>query len=221
MQNHTYHLGPAHSGRQPRQWEDLDENTKTNIAESMTAAIDHILDALQPMAESSANVMATWEQFVDKMSRSASVFKSIRELAESLRKWVPNWPKDLDVEHAWDITSTGIPLAFVPRPAITARLVAAADHRERMAIVIKSKELILQDCRDALTLEDGDRYPDALAMLLPLLREAMDALESGFAAAACALGVSVIDSALRPLANRNSSTASYATRSRRPIFKNL
>jgi hypothetical protein len=197
MEQHTYHLGQTSAGRRVLRWEDLDDDTQTDISHSVVAELDRVLALIRPMAESIESSMATWERVVDWVSRSTPVFESIVQIADSLRRWVPNWPKGLNAERAWDVTGTGIALAFVPRPAITAELVAANDHTERIAIITSSKALILQDCREALELDDGDSYPDALAMLVPLLREAFDVLDSGYAAAACALGVCAIDSALR------------------------
>ncbi|RAV14659.1 hypothetical protein DQP55_08860 [Mycolicibacterium sp. GF69] len=83
-----------------------------------------------------------------------------------------------------------------PGTGIVEALIAADDHEFRAEILLVGKELIIKDCREALALEDGDSYPESIAMLPELLHEAIDVLEKGYDAASSALGVAVIDSAL-------------------------
>ena len=52
-------------------------------------------------------------------------------------------------------------------------------------------------CRVALQPDEDDPLPESISMVPPPLLEAVDVLEAGYVASACALGASVIDSALR------------------------
>ncbi|MCV6998656.1 MULTISPECIES: hypothetical protein [Mycolicibacterium] len=137
------------------------------------------------------------ESFSDWLPSLVPAYDMFGEITAFLREWVPNWPSDLDTEKAWDITGTGIPLAFVPCPSIVHALVAADTGRDRLDILMDSKDRILKDCRDALDPDDGSPVAESLAMLPPLLLEAIDVLEAGHVAACCTLATSVIDSALR------------------------
>jgi hypothetical protein len=145
-----------------------------------------------------AQVAATVTPFVlnlrDWMPGLRSTWESVQHLAEFVRRWVPNWSSDLDIEKAWEITGDGIPLAFVPRARIVEEIVDAADHVSRIAILIRLKGLVVADCRAALVPEEDDPFPESIAMLPSLLSEAIDVLEAGYFAAACVLGIAVIDS---------------------------
>ena len=146
-------------------------------------------------------------------------------VAEFMRRWVPNWSNGVDPDRAWDVTVEGIPLAFVPRARIVDQLIAAENRDARLDIVLSSKSLILSDCRDALDVEDDDPLPESLATLPALLREVVDVLEVGYVASACALGISVIDVALRRTSEKkinysNVRTAVVAKKLRKAIAEN-
>lgn len=179
-------------------WEDLDEETRTRITQELTVINQQLTEMVEPVIESiTTTVLPLIRNYADFMPSVAKIAESIAGVGGFVRRWVPNWSPEVDPEKAWAITQEGIPLAFVPRRQIVDELVAADDRDERREIVLRSKELILDDCRAALVLDEGDRIPESIAMLLPLLVEVFDVLEAGYTASACALGSSVIDSALR------------------------
>jgi hypothetical protein len=126
-----------------------------------------------------AQVAATVTPFVlnlrDWMPGLRSTWESVQHLAEFVRRWVPNWSSNLDIEKAWEITGDGIPLAFIPRVRIVEEIVDAVDHDARIAILIRLKGLVVADCRAALVPEEDDPFPESIAMLPSLLAEAIKA----------------------------------------------
>lgn len=176
-------------------WEDLDDETRARLAQQLIVITEQLTETMQPLIETAtATVLPVVRKYSEFMP---TVAKYTNRIAAFVRRWVPNWSADVDPEKAWDITLEGIPLAFVPRAEIVEELVAAEDRDQRREIVLRSKQLILDDCRTALVLDEGDRMPESISMLPPLLFEVFDVLEAGHTASACALGCSVIDSALR------------------------
>jgi hypothetical protein len=186
-----YNLGRSR-GRRPARFEDLDEETRSKITRTLVEVINEqksIIDALKPPLDFLAS----------SFSGLADVASVFAKLAEDLRWFVPNWPESLDVERAWRVADEGIPLAFVPRPEIVVELVDAETHGDRLNLLVHSKVAIVSDCRTALepAWDEPLPVPASIAMMFPLLQEAIDTLEDGHAAAACALGVVIIDSLLR------------------------
>lgn len=196
-----YTLGRARANKKPElKWEDLDEKTRNQITETVVRVVranELVIESMRPVIESvRAVVVPLAEQYSDFMFGASAVFEQLAQLGDVIRTWVPNWSKDVDPEKAWAVTAEGIPLAFVPRAHIVDELIAADDLDARLKILRRSKKLILTDCRVAVLPDEDDPFHESISMLLPLLNEAMDALAAGHAASACALGVSVIDSAL-------------------------
>jgi len=154
------------------------------MIESLTAAVLPVMPVMQ-------------QQYSDFMPQLAAVAAKGVQLADFIRRWVPNWSGDADPEKAWAITAEGIPLAFVPRAEIVDELIAAENRNARLEIVRRSKKLILNDCRAALQPNEDDPLAESISMLLPLLLEVIDVVEAGYAASGCALGASLVDSAWR------------------------
>ena len=80
-------------------------------------------------------------------------FSKLRDWAEELRKrwWPPNWPAELP---DFDVLNTilnddGIPLVWVPRAAIVAQLLSAADRTDRIAILMQQRAAVIADCEAA------------------------------------------------------------------------
>lgn len=173
-------------------FEDLDVETRNKITRTLVEVVSEqqsIIDALKPPLE-------VLSKSFSGLADIASVFA---QLADEMRWFVPNWPANLDVERAWRVADEGIPIAFVPRPEIVVELVDADTHADRLKLLVHSKAAIVSDCRTALepVWDEPLPLPASIAMMSPLLQEAIDTLEAGHAAAACALGVVIIDSLLR------------------------
>lgn len=186
-----YNLGRGR-GPQPARFEDLDEETRNKITRTLVEVISEyqsIIDALKPPLEVLTSSFSA-------IAHIASVFA---RLADEMRWFVPNWPENLDVERAWRAADEGIPVAFVPRPEIVVELVDAESHADRLTLLVNSQAAIVSDCRIALApvWDEPLPVPASIAMMSPLLQEAIDTLEAGHAAAACALSVVIIDSLLR------------------------
>lgn len=192
-----YSLG---GGKRPvRQWDDLDHKTRTEIvqqiatitadlAEYLTLRMEAIGAAVRPMVQQLSDYAKIWTAFA----------QTARQIADFVSRWVPNWSDDVDPEKAWAVTAEGIPLAFVPRKQIVDELIAAEDRDARRQLLLRSKKLILTDCRDALAKSDETLpVPESISMLRPLLLEVFDVLEAGYSASACALGICVVESTLR------------------------
>jgi hypothetical protein len=180
-------------------WDDLDDDQKTAITQSVIATVRNLTLSYEPMMKSVLESIQPVLPMIDIKLRQLmppSFLESLAGLTAFLSRWVPNWYDGLDVEKAWEITGTGIPLAFVPRARIVDELVNAADHASRLAVLVEHKSEIIADCRETLIVDDdADPMPEAIAMLPPLLAEAIDVLEAGHFASACALGIAVVDSA--------------------------
>ncbi|KKF03733.1 hypothetical protein [Mycolicibacterium obuense] len=186
-----YNLGRGR-GPRPARFEDLDEETRNKITRTLVEVISEyqsIVDALKPPLE----------VLTSSFSATADIASVFARLADEMRWFVPNWPENLDVERAWRVADEGIPVAFVPRPEIVVELVDAESHADRLTLLVNSQAAIVSDCRIALApvWDEPLPLPASIAMMLPLLQEAIDTLEAGHAAAACALSVVIIDSLLR------------------------
>lgn len=191
-----YNLGRP--GAAAPKWGDLDAETRSRVTHAIVTTVQDMQIDIQPTVDSIRHaVLPVLKDFSDWLPSLVPTYEVFGKVAAFLREWVPNWPSDLDTEKAWDITGTGVPLAFVPRPSIVRALVAADTLQDRRDILMDSKDLILRDCRDALIPDDESPLAESLAMLPPLLLEAVDVLEDRRVAACCALATSVIDSALR------------------------
>jgi hypothetical protein len=186
-----YNLGRSRV-RRPVRFEDLDEEIRSKITRTLIEVVSEqqaIIDALKP----------PFEVLSRSFSEIADIASVFAQLADEMRWFVPNWPENLDVERTWRVADEGIPVAFVPRPEIVAELVDAETHEDRLNLLLRSKAAIVSDCRTALepAWDEPWPVPESIAMLSPLLQEAIDTLEADHAAAACALAVVIVDSLLR------------------------
>jgi hypothetical protein len=168
-------------------------------------AIQPILDALrvrQQLEESIARSLAPQLEAFRAFARSV-VPPLIKLPSLNLPKdWFPrNWENvpDLDIGAAMDIIlDEGIPLVWVPRPAIVAELVSAADADARDGILLSSRDDIAIDCLAVL----GEVTAPELKSLAELAAEAVSALRGGHGSGAQALAGNVFDTLLRDAARR-------------------
>jgi hypothetical protein len=118
------------------------------------------------------------------------------------RGWFPcNWEDviDLDIDAALGIMlDEGIPLVWVPRPAIVAELVSAPDADARDGILLSLRDDIVDDC---LTVLEDITTPE-LKPLVELAIDAANALRNGHDSSAQALAANVFDTLLRDVARR-------------------
>ncbi len=134
---------------------------------------------------------------------SRSVVPELAKLASLIpADWFPrNWEQepDLDIDAAISIiVDEGIPLVWVPRAAIVAALVAAADAEARDEILLASRDEIADDCRAVL----GEITAPELKPLAELAAEAVTALRDGHRSSAQALAGNIFDTLLRDAARR-------------------
>lgn len=112
----------------------------------------------------------------------------------------PNWwsVAQLDGDVAMTIMQEGIPLAWVPRAAVVADLIAAPDPAARDEILVARTPEIIEDCRRCLAeVLDAD-----LQDLAGLTGDALRALEQANPTAAQALAANVFDTLLRDIRYR-------------------
>ena len=113
----------------------------------------------------------------------------------------PNWKDvpDLDIETVIGIVlDEGIPLVWVPRPAIVARLISAADADTRDGILSSSRDDIALDCLAII----GEITNAKLKPLAGLAAEAVTALQAGHSSSAQALAGNIFDTLLRDAIRR-------------------
>ena len=135
----------------------------------------------------------------------------------------PNWKDvpDLDIETVIGIVlDEGIPLVWVPRPAIVTELISAADADTRDGILSSSRDDIALDCLAVI----GEITDAKLKPLAGLAAEAVTALQAGHSSSAQALAGNVFDTLLRAATRRGmifvvhrlaiSGTPRYGSRSR-------
>ncbi len=128
-----------------------------------------------------------------------------RETFERLREAVPpNWVAiedsdwDVDWTAALETMNEGIPLIWVPGPAIVGRLLKAGSAEERLVVLVESRQAIASDCAAVLA-------EVTAADLLPLAGLAADsvrALRDGHCAASQALSANIFDTWLRGVVRR-------------------
>lgn len=116
--------------------------------------------------------------------------------------WFPrNWADlaDDDFDTAVGIgQDEGIPLVWVPRPAIVADMVGAWDAEARDRILLSFREEIADDCLTVLS----EVTAPGLKPLAELAAEAVIALRDGHGSSAQALAGNVFDTLLRDVARR-------------------
>jgi len=139
-------------------------------------------------------------------------FRLLHEWAEELRKrwWPPNWPFDVpDFDVLNEILNDdGIPLVWVPRATIVARLFSATDRSQRISVLMQERDAVIVDCQ-AIACEIGHRRLDGAQ---PLAQAAVAALASGHHEAAQALSVVVAESALKMALAKSYSMISHEVR---------
>jgi hypothetical protein len=168
-------------------------------------AIQPILDAVrvrQQLEESIARGLAPQLAAFREFARSV-VPPLIKLPSLNLpTDWFPrNWENvpDLDIGAAMGIIlDEGVPLVWVPRPAIVAELVSAADADARDGILLSSRDEIAVDCLTVL----GEVAAPELKPLAELAAEAVSALRGGHGSSAQALAGNIFDTLLRDAARR-------------------
>jgi hypothetical protein len=106
---------------------------------------------------------------------------------------------DLDIGTAMGvILDEGIPLVWVPRPAIVAELVGAAGADVRDSILLSSRDDIAIDCLTVL----GEVTAPELKPLAELAAETVSALRGGHGSSAQALAGNIFDTLLHDAARR-------------------
>ena len=173
---------------------------------------NHVLASTQPLLDAVRLHQQLGESIPRGLAPQLGLFREFaRSVVPQLIKplslhlptdWLPpNWEDvpDLDFGTAMDIIlDEGIPLVWVPRPAIVAALLSAADADARDGILLSSREEIAVDCLTVL----GDVAAPELKPLTELAAEAVSALRGGHASSAQALAGNIFDTLLRDAACR-------------------
>ena len=146
----------------------FDEGTRTKITQSLAMVHEQLVESLQPMIESARfTVLPVMQQISDFMPQVTSLAEKAGQMADFIRRWVSNWSGNVDPDKAWAVTAEGIPLAFVPHAQLVDELIAVNDRDARLEIMLRSKKLILSDCRAALQPDEDDPLPESISMLPP------------------------------------------------------
>jgi hypothetical protein len=114
------------------------------------------------------------------------------------RFFPPNWREgpEPDLDKAIEVMTEGIPLIWVPRGAIIAELLQAADIDTRDGVLKARRTDIAEDCLTVL----GQIADAGLKPLAGLAADAARALRDGYEAPAQALAANVFDTWLRDAA---------------------
>lgn len=106
----------------------------------------------------------------------------------------PNWPDDVDCAVLEEIVNDeGLPVVWVPRAEVLARMLRAADRTERVGLLMANAVSLVEDCVGVLP----ELTHKDLSGQVPLANAALAAWRAGQTEGAQALAVVVIDSALR------------------------
>ncbi|HET9897547.1 MAG TPA: hypothetical protein VFQ44_21655 [Streptosporangiaceae bacterium] len=185
------------------------ESVAQSLAPQLQAALRQ---QLQPVLD------ALHVEFGALIARSlAPQLEAFRELASSVvppliewpflnlnlpADWFPrNWEDipDLDIDTVISIVlDEGIPMVWVPRPAIVAALAAAADASARDGILVAARDEVAGDCLAVI----GEITAAELKPLAGLAAEAVSALRDDHSSGAQALAGNVFDTLLRDAARR-------------------
>jgi hypothetical protein len=158
-------------------------------------AFEALPKRLRDLVRSPAVVMESVAQIHHEAQRISERFGSAL-----VGYYPPNWwsVAQLDDDAAMTIMQEGIPLAWVPRAAVVADLIAAPDPAARDAILVAKAPEVVADCRRCLAeVVDGD-----LQDLAALTGDALRALEQASPTAAQALAANVFDTLLRDMRHR-------------------
>ncbi|OBH71062.1 hypothetical protein A5684_22010 [Mycobacterium intracellulare] len=127
-----------------------------------------------------------------------SIVQLIEEAQELRRQRLPqNWPKEVRSRlfaARSIIEADGIPLVYVPRAEIVGLVFDAPTRADRIKVLMAHSTDVLDDCDNALA--PGDLHP-SVERQVPLVRQAIEAWRSGYAAASQALSVVVCDTLIR------------------------
>lgn len=132
---------------------------------------------------------------------TVQLLPALERLASASDGWLPvNWPKNpgVGLADAIAVVNAGVPLVWVPGPAIVADLASAPDAAARGAILEASASQISGDCSAVL----AEIARPELKELTALAAEAAGAFRAGFPAAAQALATNVFDTLLRDVTRR-------------------
>lgn len=177
------------------------------LAQITAVQVGGNLAGLMPQAE-------VWQAMA---ARLLPAFQNLSSTVDLIPKWLPaNWEgePDLDLDAAMILINAGLPLIWVPRAAIVASLVSAADDAGREAILAASLAEVSEDCENMLTQVTRLELRD----LAVLACEAADVLALGKSAASQALASSVFDTWLREASRRETILQPLA---RRRVYEKL
>lgn len=155
-------------------------------------------DTIQPVAETYARGL--WHALQPAVENARRIAQQVgRAAADTMARTLPpNW--DLSTSdiggtfrRRFDLATQGVVVTWVPRDFVIKALEDADNVSERDAVLVEHSQLIVEDCRHALTEIMSDEESDLARFGL----EAVECAATGRWFAAQALAVNVLESAIR------------------------
>jgi len=141
------------------------------------------------LAKSMAKLART--SYIEDLGKLAETAKRFSDRVDA--HFPDNWPKDKTTEAA-DLCISGVPIIFVPRPSVIAKIVNAKDMKGIKQVLNRNSEEIIEDCenvfRDAKWLSKDMREHIA---------ESIDSYQAGHYRAAQSTAVVAFDTILNDI----------------------
>lgn len=168
-----------------------------SLAAKYASAVQFTYPVTPSMAAAFDAITQSWSAALAKLIIPLDTFQALRPLFEELLdRLPPNWRELSTAGHRLaavvELAKDGFPVCWVPRAEVIAALDAASPD-ERLDVLAKHREDILDDCAAVL----AETTADELVDLADAAGEAVAVLRQGQYRSAQALASSVVDTALR------------------------
>lgn len=165
--------------------------------EAAQRAAEAVRPALEAAAKQAQRITAQWAEALGDLDHIRQLATRAGEMFVVLRAALPpNWPAGVDFESVIAIANDdGIPVVWVPRAEILLQLVEAKDREERVQVLLAHEAELAEDAAATL----AEIQHESLVGQTPLAQDALRAWAGGHPAAAQALAVAVIETAVTRL----------------------